>query len=58
MELAKIKPIKPINNTFNMIIWYLAIESKHISTEQKLPGSYYKLQFIVNYLDASLSVEV
>jgi hypothetical protein len=41
-----------------MIKWHLAIESKHISIEQKLPGSYHKLQFIMDYLDASLTVEV
>jgi hypothetical protein len=28
MELAKIKSIKPVNYTFNMIKWHMAIESK------------------------------
>jgi hypothetical protein len=58
VELAKFKSIKPVNYTFNMIKWHLAIESKRISIEQRLSVSYHKLQFIMDYLDASLTVEV
>jgi hypothetical protein len=58
MELAKIKSIEPVNYTFNMIKWHSAIESKCILIEHKLSGSYHKLQFIMDYLDASLTVEV
>jgi hypothetical protein len=41
-----------------MIKWHLAIESKRILVEQKLPGSYHNLQFIMDYLYASFTVEV
>jgi hypothetical protein len=41
-----------------MIIWNLSIESKHILIEQTLPESYHKLQFIMDYCDASLTAEV
>ncbi len=58
MELSKIKSIKPVNYAFIMIKWHLAIESKCILIEQKLHRSYHKLQFIMDYLDASLTVEV
>jgi hypothetical protein len=58
MKFAKIKSVKPVNYTFNMIKWHSAIESKCILIEQKLPGSYHKLQVIIDYLDASLTVEV
>jgi len=58
MELSKIKSIKPVDYAFNMIKWHSAIESKHILIEQKLPGSFHKSQFIMDYLDASLTVEV
>jgi hypothetical protein len=52
------KSIKPVNYAFNMIKWHLAIESKCVLIEQKLPGSYHKSQFIVDYRNASLTVEV
>jgi hypothetical protein len=58
MELAKIKSIKPIDSTFNMVKWHSAIKSKHIMIEQKLPGSYHESQYIMDYLDAAYSVEV
>jgi hypothetical protein len=58
MELAKIKSIKPVDYTFNMIKWYSTIESTCNSIEEKLSGYYHKLQFIMNYLDASLTAEV
>jgi hypothetical protein len=57
IELAKIKLIK-FDYAFNMIKWHSTIESKCISIEQKLPGSYHKPQFIMDYLDACLIVEV
>jgi hypothetical protein len=57
MELAKIKSIKSAAYAFNMIKWP-AIESKCISIEQKLPGSYHELQLIMDYLDVSLTVEL
>jgi hypothetical protein len=58
MELAKIKSIKPVDCAFNMFKWHSAIESKRISIEQKLPGSYHESRFIMDYLDAFLTVEV
>jgi hypothetical protein len=58
MELAKIKSIKPFNYAFNMVKWHSAIKSKCIMIEQKLPGSYHELQYIMDYLDAAHSVEV
>jgi hypothetical protein len=58
MELAKIKSIKPIDYTFNMVKWHSAIESKRIMIEQKLSGSYHESQYIMDYLDAAYSVEV
>jgi hypothetical protein len=57
MELAKIKSIKPVDYAFNMIKWHSVMESKCILIEQKLPGSHHKLQFIMDYLDVSLTVE-
>ena len=57
-ELAKIKSIKPVNHAFNIIKWYSAMESKCISIKYKVPGAYHELQYIMDYLDASLTVEV
>ena len=57
-ELAKIKSIKPVDYTFNIIKWHSAMESKHISTENKVTGVYHESQYIMDYLDASLTVEV
>jgi hypothetical protein len=33
------------------------MESKHIAIEQKVLGSYHESQFIIDYLDASLTIE-
>jgi hypothetical protein len=57
-ELAKIKSIKPVDYTFNTIKWHSAIESKRISIENKVPGVYHESQYTMDYLDASLTVEV
>ncbi len=57
-ELAKIKSIKPVDYAFNIIKWHSAIESKRISIENKVPGVYHESQYIMNYLDASLTVDV
>jgi hypothetical protein len=56
-ELAKIKSIKPVNHGFNIVKWHSAMESKRIAIEQKVPGSYHESQYIMDYLDASLTVE-
>ncbi len=58
MELAKIKSIKPTNYDFNMVKWHSAIESKHIMIEQKLPGSYHELLYIMDYLNAAQWVKI
>jgi hypothetical protein len=57
-ELAKIKSIKLVDYAFNIIKWHSAMESKHISIENKVPGVYHESQYIMDYLDASLTVEV
>ena len=57
-ELAKIKSIKPVDFGNNIVKWHSAMESKRISIEQKVPGSYHESQYIMDYLDASLTVEV
>jgi len=56
-ELAKIKAIKPVDHGYNIVKWHSAMESKHIAIEQKVPGSYHESQFIMDYLDASLTIE-
>ncbi len=58
MEFVKIKSIKPVDYAFNMVKWHLAIESKCILIKQKLPGAYPELQYIMDYLDASLTADV
>ncbi len=57
-KLAKIKSIKPVDYTFNIIKWHSAIKSKRISIENKVPGVYHESQYIMDYLDTSLTVEV
>ena len=57
-ELAKIKSIKPVDHALNIIKWHSAMESKRISIEYKVPGAYHESQYIMDYLDASLTVEV
>ncbi len=56
-EPAKIKAIKPVNHGYNVVKWHLATESKHIAIEQKVPGLYHESQFIMDYLDASLTIK-
>jgi hypothetical protein len=58
MKLVKIKSIKPVDYAFNMVKWHSAIESKCISIKQKLHGAYHESQYIMDYLDASLTAEV
>ena len=57
-ELVMIKTIKPVNYAFNIIKWHLAMESMHISITNKVPGVYHESQYIMDYLDASLTVKV
>jgi len=57
-ELAKIKTIKPVDYAFNIIKWHSAMESKRISITNKVPGAYHESQYIMDYLNASLTVEV
>ena len=56
-ELAKIKAIKPVDHAYKIVKWHLAIESKRIVIEQKVSGSYHESQYIMDYLDASLTVK-
>ena len=55
-ELAKIKAIKPVDHSYNVVKWHSASESKRIAIEQKVPGSYHESQFIMDYLDVSLTI--
>jgi hypothetical protein len=57
-ELAKIKSIKSIDYAFNIVKWHSAMESKQISIDAKVPGAYHKSQYIMDYLDVSLTVNV
>ncbi len=57
-ELAKIKSIHLVDYTFNIIKWHSAMKSKCISIENKVPGVYHKSQYIMDYLDASHTLEV
>jgi hypothetical protein len=56
-ELAKIKTIKPADYGFNIVKWHLAMETKRISIKQKVPSAYHKSQYIMDYLDAILTVD-
>jgi hypothetical protein len=56
-ELAKCEAIKPVDHAYNIVRWHLAMESKCIGIEQKVPGSYHESQYIMDYLDASLTVD-
>jgi hypothetical protein len=56
-ELAKIKTIKPADYGFNIVKWHLAMETKHISFKQKVPSAYYESQYIMDYLNAFLTVD-
>jgi hypothetical protein len=42
-ELAKIKNIKPVDYGYNIVKWHSAMESKRMTIEQKVPGSYHDL---------------
>jgi hypothetical protein len=55
-ELAKIKAIKPVDHAYNIVEWHLAMESKRIAIEQKVPGLYHESQYIIDYLK-SLTVD-
>jgi hypothetical protein len=55
-ELAKIKAIKPVNHAYNIVKWHSAMESNCIAIEQKVPGAYHESQYIMDYIDASLTV--
>ena len=57
-ELAKIKNIKPVDYGYNIVKWHSAMESKRMTIEQKVPGSYHESQYIMDYLDASMTIEV
>jgi hypothetical protein len=57
-ELAKIKNIKPVDYAFNIIKWHSAMEIKCISIKNKVPGAYHESQYIMDYLNASLTIEV
>jgi hypothetical protein len=56
-ELAKIKNIKPVDYGFNIVKWHLAMESKRMAIELKVPGLYHESQYAMDYLDASLTIE-
>ncbi len=58
VELAKIKNIKLVDYAFNIIKWHSAMQSKPLFIENKVPGAYHESQFTMDYLDASLTVEV
>jgi hypothetical protein len=57
-ELAKIKNIKPVDHAFNIVKWHSAMEFKQISIKQKVPDIYHESQYIMDYLNASLTVKV
>ena len=57
-ELAKIKTIKLVDYAFNIIKWHSAMESKRILITNKVPGAYHESQYIMDYLDTSLTVKV
>jgi hypothetical protein len=57
-KLAKIKTIKPVDYAFNIIKWHSAMESKCILITNKVPGAYHESQYIMDYLDNSLTVKV
>ncbi len=56
-ELAKIKAIKPVDHAYNITKWHSTMESKHIAIKQKVPGLYHESQYIMDYLDSSLTVD-
>jgi hypothetical protein len=56
-KLAKIKVIKPVDHGYNMVKWHSVMESKRIAIKLKVPGSYHESQYIIDYLDAALTIE-
>ncbi len=56
-ELAKIKSIKPANYGFNIVKWHSAMETKCISFKQKVLSAYHKSQYIMDNLNAILTVD-
>jgi hypothetical protein len=56
-EHAKIKAIKTVDHGYNMVKWHSTMESKHIAIELKVPGSYHESQYIIDYLDTTLTIE-
>jgi hypothetical protein len=56
-ELAKIKAIKSFNHGYNIVKWHSAMESKRIANELKVPGSYHESQYIMDYLNTTLTIE-
>jgi hypothetical protein len=56
-ELAKIKAIKSVTHAYNIVKWHLAMESKCTTIKQKVPGSYHESQYIMDCLNASLTVD-
>jgi hypothetical protein len=57
-ELAKNRSIKPVDYAFNIVKWHSAMESIRISIDTKVRGGYHESQYIIDYLDASLTVIV
>ncbi len=46
-ELAKIKASKPVKHAYNIVKWHLAMESKRLAIEQKVPRSYHESQYLI-----------
>ncbi len=57
-KLVKIKSNKLVDYAFNIVKWHSAMESKQISIDTKVQDAYHKSQYIMDYLDASLTVDV
>jgi hypothetical protein len=57
-KLAKIKAIKPVDHGYNMVEWHLAMESKCIAIELKVPCYYHESQYIKDYPESTLTTEV
>jgi hypothetical protein len=56
-ELAKIKAIKPANYGFDIVKWHSAMATKRISIKQKVSRACHGSQYIMDYLDAILTVD-
>jgi hypothetical protein len=57
-ELTKIKSIKPVDHAFNVDKWHSDMEFGQIYIKQKVPGTYHESQYIMDYLNALLTIEV